>query len=194
MASRKPHARPGASVQPVTLRRGLVLGAFLAAWMLALAGRLYHLQIIQYVELVARAERQQQRTIEIAPTRGTIYDRRMQPLAMSLAVDSVFAVPSEIPNPGMVADLVAPVLGIEKGDLLARFRAFKSFCWVKRKVTAEDSARLRDCLARFDSLSAGMPKRWMNTGKRCSFRSRPASSRRFAALLRKPKRLWSTRN
>ncbi len=128
----------------MTLGRGLVLGAFMAVWMVALAGRLYHLQIIQYVELVARAERQQQRTIEIAPTRGTIYDRRMQPLAMSLAVDSVFAVPAEIPNPGMVSDLIGPVLGIEKTDLLAKFRAFKSFCWVKRKVTGEESARIRD--------------------------------------------------
>ena len=76
----------------MTLQRGFVLGAFMAAWMLLLAGRLYHLQIIQYVDLVSRGERQQQRTIEIAPTRGTIYDRSMQPLAMSMAVDSVFAV------------------------------------------------------------------------------------------------------
>ena len=116
----------------------------MAVWLLALAGRLYQLQIIQYVDLVARADRQQQRTIEIAPTRGTIYDRRMQPLAMSLAVDSVFAVPTEIPNPGMVVDLIGPVLGIEKDDLLAKFKAFKSFCWVKRKVTSEESARIRD--------------------------------------------------
>jgi hypothetical protein len=35
----------------------------------------------------------------------------MNPLAMSLAVDSVFAVPSEIPDPKMVTDLLAPVLG-----------------------------------------------------------------------------------
>jgi cell division protein FtsI (penicillin-binding protein 3) len=128
----------------MTLQRGFVLGAFMAAWMLLLVGRLYHLQIIQYVDLVSRGERQQQRTIEIAPTRGTIYDRSMQPLAMSMAVDSVFAVPTEIPNPEMVADLVGPVLGIENADLLAKFKAFKSFCWVKRKVSSDESARLRD--------------------------------------------------
>ncbi|MBI4164158.1 MAG: transpeptidase family protein [Acidobacteria bacterium] len=144
MPSRTSHARSGASVQPMTLQRGFVLEAFMAAWLLLLAGRLYHLQIIQYVDLVARGERQQQRTIEIAPTRGTIYDREMQPLAMSLAVDSVFADPSEFPKPEMVADLIGPVLGIEKSDLLAKFKAFKSFCWVKRKVSSEESARLRD--------------------------------------------------
>ena len=128
----------------MTLSRGLLLGGFLALWMLALVARLYHLQIIQYVDLLARAERQQQRTIEIAPKRGTIYDRQMQPLAMSLATDSVFAVPSEIPNPEMVADLLAPVIGLEKGDLLGRFKTFKSFCWVKRKVSADEALRVRD--------------------------------------------------
>ena len=144
MPSRTSHARSVASVQPMTLQRGLVLGVVMAAWMLTLIGRLYHLQIIQYVDLVARGERQQQRTIEIAPTRGTIFDRQMQPLAMSLAVDSVFAIPAEIPNPDMVADLIGPVIGIEKADLLAKFKAFKTFCWLKRKVSPEESARLRD--------------------------------------------------
>ncbi len=144
MASRKTPARSAASVQSLTLKRGLVLGGIMAAWMLVLAGRLYHLQIIQYIDLVARAERQRQRTIETAPKRGTIYDRQMQPLAMSLAVDSIFAVPSEITKPQMVAELLSSVLGIEKGDLLGKFKAFKSFCWVKRKVTNEESARVRD--------------------------------------------------
>jgi cell division protein FtsI (penicillin-binding protein 3) len=126
------------------LARTLLLGGFLAAWMLVLIGRLYHLQILQYVDLLARAERQQQRTFEVAPKRGVIYDRQMRPLAMSLAVDSVFAVPAEVPNPEMTAGLLAPVLGLEKGDLLGKFKAFRSFCWVKRKVTAEEATRVRE--------------------------------------------------
>ncbi|MBZ5543195.1 MAG: transpeptidase family protein [Acidobacteriia bacterium] len=144
MPPRQTQARPAISLGSMTLSRGLLLGGLLALWMLALVGRLYYLQIIQYVDLLARAERQQQRTIEIAPKRGTIYDRQMQPLAMSVATDSVFAVPSEIPNPEMVADLLAPVLGLGKGDLLGRFKTFKSFCWVKRKVSGEEASRLRD--------------------------------------------------
>jgi cell division protein FtsI (penicillin-binding protein 3) len=144
MFPRKVQARPAISLGSMALSRGLLLGGFLVLWMFALVARLYHLQIIQYVDLLTRAERQQQRTIEIAPKRGTIYDRQMQPLAMSLAVDSVFAVPTEIPKPEMAADLLAPVLGLEKGDLLGRFKTFKSFCWVKRKVPTEEAARVRD--------------------------------------------------
>ena len=123
--------------------RGLLLGGVLVVWMLGLTARLYHLQIIQYLDLLGRAQRQQQRTVEIAPSRGTIYDRHGHPLAMSLQVDSIFAVPAEIPNPAMVVDLLAPVLGLEPRSLEAKFKAFRSFCWVKRKVTAEEAARVR---------------------------------------------------
>jgi len=34
--------------------------------------------------------------IEITPKRGAIYDRNMHPLAMSIPVDSAFAVPSDL--------------------------------------------------------------------------------------------------
>ena len=126
------------------LSRGLLLGGILALWMVGLVARLYHLQIIQYVELLARAQRQQQRTIEVTPQRGTIFDRQMNPLAMSLGVDSICAVPSEIPEPSMVASLLAPVLGLDANGLLGRFQAFRSFCWVMRKVTTEQATRVRE--------------------------------------------------
>jgi cell division protein FtsI (penicillin-binding protein 3) len=124
--------------------RDLLLVCILFFWMAGLVAQLYHLQIIDYWDLLARAKRQQQHTIEVAPKRGEIFDRQMNPLAMSLAVDSVFAVPSEIPDPRMVADLLAPVLGLDAHDLLGRFTRSHSFCWVKRKATPKEASRVRD--------------------------------------------------
>jgi len=126
------------------LRRGFLLGAILTLWMAGLVTRLYDLQIVQYVDLLGRAQRQQQHTIEIAPQRGAIFDRQMNPLAMSLAVDSVYAVPSEIPDPTMVAKLLAPALSLDENDLLGRFKAFRTFCWVKRKTASEEAIRVRE--------------------------------------------------
>ncbi len=126
------------------LSRDLLLGGFLVLWMAVLVIRLFDLQIIQYVGLLERAQRQQQRTVEIAPVRGTIFDRGLHPLAMSLAVDSVYAVPAEIPKPEMVAGLLGRALGLAPGELLGRFKAFRSFCWVKRKVSADEASRVRE--------------------------------------------------
>jgi cell division protein FtsI (penicillin-binding protein 3) len=121
-----------------------MVGVLCFLWFGCVAARLYYFQVIQYLELLTRAQRQQQRTIEVAPQRGAIYDRQMNPLAMSLGVDSVYAVPSELTNPQMVASLLAPVLGMDANELRDRFQTMHSFCWVKRRVTPEEAARVRD--------------------------------------------------
>ncbi len=138
------HRRSAKIDKPSTLTRHFVLAGILGVWMFGLVGRLYFLQIVQYVDWLNRAQKQQQRTVEMTPQRGTIFDRGMHPLAMSLAVDSVYAVPAEIPNPAMVTRLIAPILGLDAGELLGRFSAYRSFCWIKRKVSTEEASRVRE--------------------------------------------------
>jgi cell division protein FtsI/penicillin-binding protein 2 len=125
-------------------RRSLFLAGVLAVWTAGLVGRLYQLEVIGYAEFLSRAQKQQQRTVEVAPQRGTVYDRMMQPLAMSLAVDSVYAVPSEMPDRPLAAKLLAPVLGLDRQELEGQFSSFKSFCWVQRKVSTDEAQRVRD--------------------------------------------------
>ena len=144
MSPRISQARPERTDRSRATIRALLLGGILLLWMAGLVVQLYHLQIIEYGNLLARARRQQQHMIEVAPKRGEIFDRQMNPLAMSLAVDSVFAVPSEIPDPKMVSNLLAPVLGLDANDLLGRITSSHSFCWVKRKTTPEEANRVRD--------------------------------------------------
>ncbi len=143
MAPRERRTQLSFDAKPLMAKRSLILVVFLVVWSLVIVSRLYDLQVIQYVPLLKRADRQQQRTVEIAPKRGTIYDRNMHPLAMSLAVDSVYAVPSEITDPGMVAELLSPILGLDPKDLEGRFKTYRTFCWVKRKITSDQTARVR---------------------------------------------------
>ncbi len=122
----------------------MIVGVLCFAWLGLIAARLYYLQVIQYTEFLGRAQHQQQRTVEVAPARGAIYDRQMNPLAMSLAVDSIYAVPSELTQAPMVASLLAPMLKIDADDLRNHFQASRSFCWVKRRVTPTEANRVRD--------------------------------------------------
>src|SRR6266446_4038746 len=73
------------------------LAGFLFLWVGLIGYRLVVLQVVRYGEFSQRATRQQQRTVEVSPRRGVIYDRNGHELAMTINVDSVFAVPSEIP-------------------------------------------------------------------------------------------------
>ncbi|HEX6466147.1 MAG TPA: penicillin-binding protein, partial [Terriglobales bacterium] len=111
-------------------------------WVLAITLRLMWLQVVNFGEFNQRAARQQQRSIEVAPARGVIYDRNGHELAMTVAEDSVFAVPSEIPDPANAASLLGKVLKTDPNELLERISASHAFCWIARKVDAETSQRI----------------------------------------------------
>jgi len=127
-----------------TASRGrlLFLMGFLFLWMCAVAARLVSLQVFRYGEFTQRAARQQQRTVEVAPRRGVIYDRNGHELAMTVLVDSVFAVPSEIPDQANAAGLVAHVLGSDPREVLDKLQSSRNFVWLARKVDNDTSTRL----------------------------------------------------
>jgi len=124
-------------------QRLYLLAGALCLWVLIIAVRLVQLQVVDYGEFAQRAQRQQQRTIEVAPKRGVIYDRNGQELAMSVNVDSVFAVPSEIPDQATAAALLANVLGTDPETILTRLKSSRAFCWIARKLDAPTSQRIR---------------------------------------------------
>src|SRR5438445_811367 len=117
-----------------TFNRLLIVACLTLVWMTAVLGRLGYLQLFLHSEYMARAHRQQQRVIETTPKRGAIYDRNMHPLAMSIPVDSAFAVPSELGDQQLAARLISGVLGIPREVLEARFESSHSFVWIARKL------------------------------------------------------------
>src|SRR5215471_11049750 len=79
-------------------KRSVVAAGFFALWAAGIEARLVYLQVYKRADLVARAERQQMRTIEAPAKRGDILDRKSHVLATSVDADSIYAVPSEIGN------------------------------------------------------------------------------------------------
>src|SRR5882724_4455943 len=117
--------------------RLLMVAGVALLWTTAVFGRLSYLQLFAHGEYMARAQRQQQRTIEITPKRGIIYDRNMHALAMSVPVKSAFAVPAEIADESMAAGLLSGVLGVPQDVLEARMASSRSFVWISRKLPPE---------------------------------------------------------
>jgi len=124
--------------------RLLIVAGVALLWMTAVFGRLGYLQLVRHSDYLARAQRQQQRTIEITPKRGAIYDRNMHPLAMSVPVESAFAVPVEVgDNKIMAARLLSNVLGIPRDVLETRFQSSGSFVWISRKLPPDKAEAVR---------------------------------------------------
>src|SRR5450755_469210 len=120
-----------------------MLAGILMLWAGGISLRLVYLQIFRYGDFEQRAQRQQQRTTEVAAKRGIIYDRAGRELAMSVSVDSVFAVPADIPGLAGTISLVSRITKADPRELLARCESARTFCWLARKADAETADRIR---------------------------------------------------
>jgi len=117
----------------------LIVAGVALLWATAVFGRLGYLQLYRHRDYLLRAQRQQQRIIEISPKRGAIYDRNMHALAMSIKVDSAFAIPNEIKDKPLAAQLLSGVLGIPADLVESRLDSSQNFVWIERKLTPEKS-------------------------------------------------------
>src|SRR6202041_832521 len=119
-----------------------LLGGVLLFWCLAISFRLVYLQIFRYGSFVKQAEHQQQREIPLSAKRGVIYDRSGHELAMSVLVDSAFAVPSEVKDLPTAVSLITRITGDDYNVVLADCHGHKTFCWVARKANDETIERI----------------------------------------------------
>ncbi len=125
-------------------KRLYIFAVLLFIWILIICFRLVRLQVVKYHDFILRAGRQQNRTIPVEPRRGNIYDRNGYALAMSIDVDSVFAVPSEISDPQQTANLLGKVLDMDPQEIVTRLQGNRNFVYLKRKIDADTANRVRE--------------------------------------------------
>src|SRR3984885_10782622 len=122
--------------------RWLIVWGVAAIWMGSVLARLGYLQLFCYSEYFAKAQHQQQRTYEISPMRGDIYDRNGRELAISIPMDSVFGDPAEVKEPEMVARLLSRVLGVPPEDLEMKIRDAAKPVRLAKKLSPEIVERI----------------------------------------------------
>ena len=137
---------------PIRRIRFAYVALFFCVWTGLIAVRLAWLQVVRHSDFVHRAALQQQRTFEVAPRRGMMYDRNLRELAVTVQVDSVFAVPSELgDNRASAAEILAEIVHADPHDnftskqqMLARFNTSRNFAWVARRIDASTAERVRE--------------------------------------------------
>jgi len=120
-----------------------LLGGMLFLWCAAICARLVDLQIFNYGKFIKQEDHQQQRAIPVSAKRGVIYDRAGRELAMSVLVESAFAVPSEVKDLPTAISLITRITGEDHNVVLADCQSHKTFCWVARKADQETIERIR---------------------------------------------------
>ena len=102
-----------------------------------LEGRLWLLQAIQGPHYLRLSEQNRLRDYVVPAPRGVVYDRRGQPLVTNRAAFTISVLPMEVREPERLADRLAPVLGLDRTEILARLAA-------GRRRPFEPVALLRD--------------------------------------------------
>ena len=118
----------------------------LALALLVFAGTLARavwLQAVQAGTLGRIASSQHKQTIEIPAGRGTIYDRKGEPLAIGEQTTTVYADPRQIENPRRVAIAAAKALDLDANALYGQLAdRSRHFVYVKRKADPVEAAAL----------------------------------------------------
>ena len=136
--------RPDAS-----LRRALLVTAFIVCWMLAIGARLVYLQVSTHDWLTERAREQQLGAIETGFERGQLADREGRQLARSVETESIFVTLDEVKDFAYVSEFLARALGRDSADLLVQINEAKTnkrpFLWIARRVLPEQAERIAAC-------------------------------------------------
>ncbi|MGE5308438.1 MAG: peptidoglycan D,D-transpeptidase FtsI family protein [Deltaproteobacteria bacterium] len=107
--------------------------------------RLLYIQFFRSSYLEEIAAKQHNCFMELEPRRGTIFDRNLNPQAVNLPCDSVFASPIEMKDDDKesVMRQVMETLKLDHSFLKNRFSRRKSFVWLARKVNQNQAEALR---------------------------------------------------
>jgi cell division protein FtsI/penicillin-binding protein 2 len=106
--------------------------------------RAAYVQVVHRDDYAAMASRQHRETIEIPATRGTIYDRTGEPLAIGEQATTVYADPKSVLEPKRVAVAAARTLGLVADDVYPTLTdRSKRFVYLRRQADPLKAETLR---------------------------------------------------
>lgn len=120
----------------------LLLVAVVAAT--AIGGRLVWWQVAQQPWLAEMALHQLAQHEELPAERGEITDRNGELLATSVELQSVFATPPSVEDPGVAATILASVLDMPVAEVRGRLESDLPWVWLKRRVAPDVAERVRN--------------------------------------------------
>lgn len=121
--------------------------------------RLLFIQLFKSQYLSNIANQQHNLYVELEPTRGTIYDSNLKPLALNIPCDSLYAVSRQIKDKEKVIRKLQEILGLDYKYLENRLYRNKAFVWIYRKMSKEQADKIKKL--KVDGLG------FVNESKRC---------------------------
>ncbi|MEA4919501.1 MAG: penicillin-binding transpeptidase domain-containing protein [Clostridiaceae bacterium] len=113
---------------------------------IALAGKIFYLQVFKHEEYQQKAISQQTRDKTVPAARGTIYDRNMKPLAISAGTEMVTLEAVKIDDEAqgeLIAKNLSEILGLDYEAVLQKVQAKGTYAVIKKNVEKEVADKVR---------------------------------------------------
>jgi cell division protein FtsI (penicillin-binding protein 3) len=114
------------------------VGMFFFIMVSGIGARAVYLQVFCGSWLSEKAAAQYETAFIQKSKRGTIYDRNMQDMAVSIDATSVTAVPCRVQDKKSAAKQLSKILKIDMKHLYEKLQTNQGFTWVKRQVTPKE--------------------------------------------------------
>jgi len=124
--------------------RVVTIGIFFGLFLGVICAKAAYLQIYRGSWLSQLAADQYEASVKTSGKRGTIYDRKMSELAVSIQVTSIAAYPARLGDPAKTAAALAKPLNLDRSSLQRSFRSKKTFVWIKRQATPREVEKVKE--------------------------------------------------
>lgn len=124
--------------------RVLLVGLAFIALFAVIGAKAVHLQVYRSPWLAQKALRQYEQSQTSVGKRGTVYDRNLREMAVTIDVTSIAARPSRIEQPQRTAKALAGILKTDRRKIYKKLKAKSPFVWIKRQANPKETAAVRD--------------------------------------------------
>jgi cell division protein FtsI (penicillin-binding protein 3) len=126
----------------IKLRVFLVGLAFIVLFAM-IGAKAVHLQVYRSPWLAQKASNQYERSLKSSGKRGTVFDRNLREMAVTIDVTSIGARTSKIKQPKAASRTLAKILKSDRRYILKKLKSKGPFVWIKRQASPKETAAVK---------------------------------------------------
>ncbi|MCK5420486.1 MAG: penicillin-binding protein 2, partial [Desulfobacterales bacterium] len=123
--------------------RVLLVGFVFIVLFGVIGAKAVYLQVYRSPWLAQKASNQYEKSFKSSGKRGTIYDRNLREMAVSIDVTSIAARPAKILHPNAASKALAKVLKTDHRQIKKKLKSKSPFVWVKRQASPKETAAVQ---------------------------------------------------
>jgi cell division protein FtsI/penicillin-binding protein 2 len=137
--------RTGSNIKANIDRRITIFMAVFALLFVVILYKLFTIQVIESGKYKLAAKKQYESKILLKPSRGIVFDRKMNALVSNINMYSFAADPNMIDNKDSVAQIFSGIFGKDKSFYLDKLNTRNtSFIWLERRIDPKFEAQVKD--------------------------------------------------